>query len=88
MSMRGVGQAVGGDVVDERAHLVGVLVEVGERGLEAHEEVALLEDAGAHEAGGELLAAHGFSASGAGGLPAGGAVGARGRARGRPRASG
>ena len=67
-------EAVIGDVVYELVHLIGVLVEVGERVLKAHEKVALLEYAGAHEAGHKLLAAHGLGL-GADVLPAGGAVG-------------
>ena len=43
-------QAVLGDVVDERVHLVRMRVEVRERVLKAHEEVALLKNARAHEA--------------------------------------
>ena len=42
------------DRLDERVHLVGMLVERGQRIFKAHEEVALLKNACAHEAGEEL----------------------------------
>ena len=47
--------AVVGDVVDQLVHLLGVFIEVGQGVLKAHKEVALLENAGAHKAGGELF---------------------------------
>lgn len=42
------------DRLDELVHLVGMLVERGQRIFKAHEEVALLKNACAHEAGEEL----------------------------------
>ena len=73
-------QAVLGDVVDERVHLVRMRIEVRERVLKAHEKVALLKDARAHKArqqplrpaGGACLQAAGVPSLCAGGLEIGG----------------
>ena len=49
-----VQQPIRGDVVNERVHLLRVLIQVRQRVLKAHQEVALLKNACAHEAGEEL----------------------------------
>ena len=45
-----IAQPVVGDIVDEPVHFIGVFIERGEGVLKAHEKVALLENARAHEA--------------------------------------
>ena len=62
-------QSVLRDVVNERVHLVRVGVEVRERVLKAHEEVALLENARTHEPGQQVIRPAGGACLGAAGLP-------------------
>ena len=50
-----IAQAVLGYIFDKLVHLARMLIEVGERRLKAHEEMALLEYARAHKSGDELL---------------------------------
>ena len=64
-----VPQTVFGDVVDKRVHVLRVLIEVRQRVLKAHEEVALLENAGTHEARQQLPLPAGASGPGAYLLP-------------------
>ena len=62
-----IGQPVFQNVLDEVVHLLRMLVKAGQCVLEAHEEVALLKDAGAHEPRQQPL----LAAGGPGLLPAG-----------------
>ena len=62
-------QTVLRDVVNERVHLVRVCIEVRERVLKAHEKVALLKNARAHEPGQQVIRPAGGACLGAAGLP-------------------
>ena len=62
-------QAIFSDVVNERVHLVRVCIEVRERVLKAHEKVALLKNARAHEPGQQVIRPAGGTRLGAAGLP-------------------
>ena len=62
-------QAVLGDVVDERVHLVRMCIEVRERILKAHEKVALLENARSHEARQQVVRTAGSACLSTAGLP-------------------
>ena len=62
-------QAVLGDVVDERVHLVRMCIEVRERILKAHEKVALLKDARSHEARQQVVRTAGSARLSTAGLP-------------------
>ena len=62
-------QAVLRDVVNKRVHLVRMRVEIRERVLKAHEEVALLENARAHEPGQQVIRPAGGARLGAAGVP-------------------
>ena len=70
-----IAQPVLQNVLDQLVHLLRMLVEVGQRVLKAHKEVALLKDAGAHEPRQQLLLAAGVPGLPAAVLPALGAVG-------------
>ena len=71
----GIGQPELGDVLNQLVHLVRVLIERGEGVFKIHEEVALLEDAGAHKAGDQAVVPGGLPGGGPGLLPPLGAVG-------------
>ena len=67
-------EAVGGDILDKLVHFVRMLIKRRERVFKAHEEVALLKNARAHEARDQLLVSGCGARLGAALLPALGAV--------------
>ena len=70
-----IADAVIGDVIDQLMHLLRVLIEVGEGILKAHEKMALLKDAGAHETGDQPVLTRFLPGQRPAFLPALGAVG-------------
>ena len=71
----GILEAVLGNGVHQIVHIVGLQQQVHQGILKAHQVVALLEDAGAHKAHGQVLVVVDGGGGGDGLLPAVGAVG-------------